>query len=294
MTSPAVPVVVGTRGDADMPKFPLPSAGNEVAIAHSIQALDWDKELRGAQFLYRSGLCPSGIKSPEAALFIILTGRDLGLSAVQSLRSIHIIQGKVELAADQQLALFKRRGGRATWLALTDTKGSLKLTHPNGDAHTEEFTIQDAQKAGLMDSTGWKKYPKAMIRSRCITAGLKSIGFDATAGMYDEAELGGEEVTERVEPVEVPEGSEVLDTSVPRETMAQPQDLEAPTQPQRELLTKIVKSHYFTDDEREDFRLRAEDCATAKQFSDLLDEVIEEGRKRKAAERQAAIAPTEQ
>lgn len=156
--------------------------------------VDYSRELDGAKMLMKSGLLPQGIKSPEAAMFIILTGRDLGLSPVQSLRSIHVIQGKIEVAADMQLGLYHRAGGRSQWLELTNEKAILLLAAPwLIQPHTESFTLADAKQAKL-GGDNWTKYPKAMLRSRAITAGLKSIGFDPTAGMYAPGEIGGEAV----------------------------------------------------------------------------------------------------
>lgn len=157
----------------------------------------WDQELRGAQYLFKSGLCPASIKSPEAALFIILAGRDLGLAPVAALRNIHVIQGKVEVSADMQLALFARSGGAFRWIALTDAEAALELRAPWMAApHVSRWTMQDAQRAKLDGGDNWKKYPRAMLRSRAITAGLKDVGFDATAGVYAPGEISGEEVVD--------------------------------------------------------------------------------------------------
>lgn len=158
--------------------------------------LNWDAELRGASFLVKSGLCPTAIKTPEAALFVILAGRDLGLSPVAALRNVTVIQGKIEVAADMQLALFHRAGGRSKWLEITATRAALQLSAPWLDApHTSEFTAQDATRAGLTGDN-WRKYPKAMLRSRAITQGLKDVGYDATAGVYAPGEIGGPEVVD--------------------------------------------------------------------------------------------------
>lgn len=167
------------------------------AIAERNQTgpLNWGDELKGAAALLKSGLVPREIKTPEAALFVILTGRDLGMSPVQSLRSIRVIQGKVEVAADAQLGRFHGAGGRSRWIELTDRSAKLELSAPwSSQPHVEAFSIEDAQRAQLAGGDNWKKYPKAMLRSRAITAGLKSIGFDATAGMYGYGEISGTEV----------------------------------------------------------------------------------------------------
>lgn len=163
-----------------------------LALASPAPHVDWAAEISGAQMLLKSGLAPSSIKTPEAAMFVIMVGRDLGLSPTQALRSVQVIQGKVEIAADMQLALFKRAGGRAVWTTLTDTAAVLDLAHPNGDTHRESFTMEDARRAKL-GGDNWTKYPKAMLRSRCITAGMKSVGFDVLAGVYAPGEVAGTE-----------------------------------------------------------------------------------------------------
>lgn len=176
--------------------------------------VDWDRELNGAKMLLKSGLLPKDIKTPETAMFIILTGRDLGLSPIQSLRSINVIQGKVEVAADASLGLFHRAGGKSHFVKLTDTEALLRFSAPwLIEDHQESFTIKDAERAGLLArQDNWKKFPKAMLRSRAITAGLKSIGFDPTAGVYDYGEIGGDEpqLTPSSEPVEAAEAETVL------------------------------------------------------------------------------------
>lgn len=238
-------------------------------------AVNWDQEMRGAKALLESGLCPAGIKSPQAALFIILTGRDLGLSPVQSLRSIHVIQGKIEVAADQQLALFKRAGGRAEFKVLTDTEATLALKHANGDKHTETFTIEDAKRAGLVDGN-WKKYPKAMLRSRAITAGLKSIGFDATAGLYAPGEVTDAEIT-------VTETNAVENAS--QATAATTEQGEGPTEKQVALFEKMLKSHLF-DGDRAEWQEKAVGI-TKREMGDLIDMVMQQGKARRAAEQDA-------
>jgi hypothetical protein len=165
--------------------------GADLVVHTPAAPVNYAQELDGARMLIKSGLLPQGLKSPEAALFVILTGRDLGLSPVQSLRSIHVIQGKIEVAADMQLGLFHRGGGKSHWKELTHERAVLELHAPwLTEPHVEAFTMEDAKRAGL-GGDNWRKYPKAMLRSRAITAGLKSIGFDPTAGMYAPGEIGG-------------------------------------------------------------------------------------------------------
>jgi hypothetical protein len=154
--------------------------------------VNWESELKGAHMLVKSGLTPKDVRTPEAAMFIILAGRDLGLSPVQSLRSIRVIQGKVEASADLQLGLFHREGGKSKWLQIDTDQARLQLIAPwMSEPHVSAFSIEDAKRADLMSNPTWKKYPKAMLRSRAITQGLKDIGFLAGAGVYAPGEIGG-------------------------------------------------------------------------------------------------------
>jgi uncharacterized protein (DUF3820 family) len=140
--------------------------------------------------LVPTGFLPEHIKTPGQAVAIILTGRELGMAPMRALRSLIMVKGKVTENADSQLARFKSDGGRAKFTTLDEQSAVLALTHPNGDTHTETFTLEDAKRAGLLSSMGWQKFPKAMLRSRAITAGLKSVGWEGGTGVYDPAELG--------------------------------------------------------------------------------------------------------
>ena len=140
--------------------------------------------------MVKTGLLPNSVRSGAQAVAIILTGKELGLPPMQAIRSIQIIQGKPTLSAELQLALFKQSGGHASWKESDNVKAVLLLTHPNGDVHEETFTIKDAQTAGLVKSgSPWTKYPKAMLRARAISAGIRAAAPDIGMGIYDPEEL---------------------------------------------------------------------------------------------------------
>ncbi len=159
-----------------------------------------------AKELVPTGMLPDHIKTPGQAVAIILSGRELGLGPMLALRSIYMVKGKIELSADLQLSLFKRDGGQAKFTELTDSKAVLYLKHPNGDEHTETFSMEDAKRA-FLNGDNWKKWPKAMLRSRAITAGLKSVGFEPKmSGCYAPGEIGGPEIVDvQSEPVTMTE-----------------------------------------------------------------------------------------
>lgn len=153
---------------------------------------NFDSDMKMAQMLIKSGYVPKDVNRPEQVLFLMLIGRDMNLSAVQSLRHVRMIQGKPELSADIQLGKFLEQGGKFKWLKLTDTEAHLWLQSPSSlEPHVSTFNMDEAKRAGLLSNQTWQKYPKAMLRSRAITQGLKDIGFILGAGVYAPGEIGG-------------------------------------------------------------------------------------------------------
>jgi len=153
----------------------------------------------------KTGMLPDHIKTGWQFAVIAATGHELGMQPMRAIRSLAMVKGKVVESADSQLARFKAAGGRSQFEVLDETKAILHLIHPNGDKHTESFTIEDAKRAGLSSNSNYSKFPKAMLRSRAITAGLKSVGWEGAVGAYDPDELRSEEFPERTyEPAKEP------------------------------------------------------------------------------------------
>jgi hypothetical protein len=81
-------------------------------------------QLRGfGETLVKSGLLPQSIKTPEAAVVIILKGRELGIPPMEALNSISVIQGKPTVSPQLMLALIYRSGlGSIQILERTDSR----------------------------------------------------------------------------------------------------------------------------------------------------------------------------
>jgi hypothetical protein len=158
----------------------------------------FDSLVHMGESLLRTGFLPSHIKNGVSFAAIVLMGRELGMGTMAACRKLQVIKGNVTERADSQLARFKSVGGKSEFKELTDTRAVLWLRHPNGDEHTETFSIEDAKRAGLSSNDNYSKHPKAMLRSRAITAGLKSIGWEGAVGIYDP-----DEIVDHPEPVRV-------------------------------------------------------------------------------------------
>lgn len=156
-----------------------------------LQPTTLDEAMRMAAALYASKLLPVGIRSPEAAFAIIVIGRELGLSAMQSLRSIQIVKGKPTLSADLILLLVKRNPAceRFQLVESTDRRALYETKRVGEDATSMALTIADAARAGLLGSENWKKHPKAMLRARCLAALARAVYPDVVLGVYEPDEL---------------------------------------------------------------------------------------------------------
>lgn len=56
------------------------------------------------------------------------------------------------------------------WLRLDETGAKLWMALKDGTAEaTVEFTLKDAQRAGLMGKDVWQKYGEDMCASRCVS-----------------------------------------------------------------------------------------------------------------------------
>lgn len=154
---------------------------------------EWNTMLQMADVFLQSGLLPSSIKTPAAAVTIIAKGRELGIPALYALSKISIIGGKPACEAELMLAMIYRdHGDNAVIPVETDATHCTMQYKRRGwsEYRTHSFTIEEARAAKLTGKDTWQGYPAAMLRARCISA-LARIGFpDTLGGMYTPEELG--------------------------------------------------------------------------------------------------------
>ena len=145
-----------------------------------------DLERMGAA-VAKSGLF--GIKTPDQAVALMLIAQAEGLHPAIAARDYHVIQGRPALKADAMLARFLQGGGKVQWLELTDEKVSATFTHAAGGSATITWTIADAKRIGLAGKDNWKHYPRAMLRSRVVSEGIRTVFPIAVVGVYTPEEI---------------------------------------------------------------------------------------------------------
>lgn len=163
--------------------------------AHSTDGEERNRALR-AIALARSGAVPQAYKDDPAAAFQIMSlGATLKIAEEQALTRVHMIQGAVTISSEMMLALFLRAGGRIRWLR-SNVSGdratwgvTAEFRRAGHEPHIEIYNWNDAVRAGLAEKGPWQAHPLAMLRARCVSAGLRAYAPDVLAGAYDEDEI---------------------------------------------------------------------------------------------------------
>lgn len=185
---------------------------NDLAVSNLMPQTQ-EAKYQMAGVLCKSGLIPSGLNTAEKVFVALQWGHELGLTPMVAVNNIAVINGKPTLSADIMCAVVKRSPeyGGIKWIEMSDTKAECEITRilPNGEKETQRscFTIEDAQNAGLASRDVWKKYPKRMLKHRCLSYGLKDMFPDLLAGLYDPEEMESVQPTtpeRNVTPVETP------------------------------------------------------------------------------------------
>jgi hypothetical protein len=142
-----------------------------------------------SQKLAGSNLLPMALrKRPEDVLVTLLAGREMGLSPMQAIRNIHVIEGRPTMSAELMVAqclrhpeicelfeMVESTAVQATFAAKRQGRPAKKLT----------YSLEDAKVAGLANRDNWRKSPKAMLRARAASALARAVFPDLVAGVYE-------------------------------------------------------------------------------------------------------------
>ncbi len=152
-----------------------------------------------------------GIQTPAQALALGLLCQAEGRHPAEAARDYHIINGKPSLKSEAMLARFQQAGGKVEWHEYGHEAVSGTFTHPQGGSLKVSWTMQDATRAGLTGNPTWKKFPRQMLKARCISEAVRGIFPGVLSGLYAPEEVG--EFT----PVQVVTEPEPLQIEAPKE-----------------------------------------------------------------------------
>ena len=174
-----------------------------------MQLIPFDQISQMAKAIAESKLF--GIQTPAQALALGLLCQAEGRHPAEAARDYHIINGKPSLKSEAMLARFQQAGGKVDWHEYTHESVSGTFSHPQGGSLKVSWTMQDATRAGLTGNPTWKKFPRQMLKARCISEAVRGIFPGVLSGLYAPEEVG--EFT----PVQAVTEPEVLQIEAPKE-----------------------------------------------------------------------------
>jgi hypothetical protein len=156
-----------------------------------------------------------GFKNPQEALAIMLLCQGEGLHPAIAMRDYHVIQGRPALKADAMLARFQQAGGAVKWDVYTDQEVTGTFSHPSGGSLAVTWTLAHAKQIGIASKDNWRNYPRAMLRARCISEGIRAVYPGCVVGVYTPEEVQDFQPTpakdmgmaEMVETIKEPDGA---------------------------------------------------------------------------------------
>ena len=180
--------------------------------ARGLALATFDDAFRFAKMVSGSEFAPKDFKGkPESCLLAIQHGSEVGLSPMQSLQSIAVINGRPTIWGDAALALVQSSpvceyvreyiegdGDNLTAVCEAKRKGYPQPT-------VVRFSMADAKRAGLTGKAGpWTQYPARMLALRARGFALRNAFADALRGLITAEEAQDyPQATEPPKPVTV-------------------------------------------------------------------------------------------
>lgn len=185
---------------------------------------------------------------PEEATAAILSGWELGIQPMASLKSIDVIQGQPALRAHAMRALVQSKGHDIELVESTPTRCVMRGRRKGAEDWQEvTWTTERAGQLGLLGKDQWKKQPGTMLIARATGEMCRLIASDALHGLaYVAEELSGTTAL-TVEQVKAPLSVAAL-TAAPtpiRPTPIAEPDVIDPTADDAEHAAAVAELHAF-------------------------------------------------
>lgn len=159
----------------------------------TIQPGEWQVMQQQAAALTKTGFLPAAIKTPEQALAIIMTGRELNIPPMAALSTINVIQGKPTVSPQLMLALINRSGQLEDMKIETGAGGATCVMKRRGrQSFTAHFGPDEAQAMQLAGKDNYKKQPATMYQWRAVAMAARAVFPDVILGLYTPEEMGAD------------------------------------------------------------------------------------------------------
>jgi len=150
-----------------------------------------------------------GTRNANEAITLMLVAQSENRHPMSVAKEYHIIKGKPSLRADAMLARFQIAGGSVRWKEMSDTRVVGIFSHPQGGELEVDWDMDRARKAQVISvNPNWVKYPRQMLRARCISEGVRAVFPAVISGFYTPEEVedfAAEQKPAQAEPEVAPE-----------------------------------------------------------------------------------------
>ena len=145
---------------------------------------------------------------PAAIAAAILTGRELGIGPMQSLKSIHMVQGVPSLSAEYKRARALAAGHEIVFEETNSTRCVVRGRRAGSDRWvTITWTMDMARRAKLDGKEVWRAYPQRLLQARASSELCDILFPDASLGLATSEVLeDGGIITESGETVDAATG----------------------------------------------------------------------------------------
>jgi hypothetical protein len=159
--------------------------------ARGLALATFDDAMRFAKLVAGSDFAPKDFRGkPEACMLAVQHGSEVGLSPMQSLQSIAVINGRPTIWGDAALALVQASPVCEYVREYTEGEGDglvavCEAKRRGYPAPTVvRFSMADAKRAGLAGKSGpWSQYPGRMLTLRARGFALRNAFADALRGL---------------------------------------------------------------------------------------------------------------
>jgi len=143
-----------------------------------------------AELFLKSGFFQD-VKSISEAAVKILAGKELGIPPFASMQQLHVVKGKICMAAQLMSALATRGGYTLITEEWTDKVAVIAFYRGDKLLGRSSFTEADARAAGTQNMN---RFAKAMLHHRATSQGVRAFTSDAISfPVYTLEEMGASE-----------------------------------------------------------------------------------------------------
>lgn len=154
----------------------------------STALISYQDQERMAHSLVKSKMF--GIENVDQAMALMSIAQAEGKHPAIIARDFHIISGRPAKKAEAMMRDLVQAGGAVKWHALDDAIADATFSHPQGGTVRIVWDMERAKQAGLLGRGDmYRKYPRAMLRSRCVSEGVRTVCPLATSGVYTPEEV---------------------------------------------------------------------------------------------------------